>query len=52
MHPETLAAHRAQRLMSMLPNALAFGLAEVDPEAEPLKVISIISSSKMPITFS
>lgn len=35
---ETMAAHRAQLLLSLLPNALSFGFTEVDPELEPLKV--------------
>ncbi|KAI5994326.1 hypothetical protein EDD15DRAFT_2432753 [Pisolithus albus] len=34
---QTLASHRAQLLSSLLPNALAFGFQEVDPEREPLK---------------
>jgi hypothetical protein len=33
-----MASHRAQLLSVMLPNALAFGLQEVDPCPEPLKV--------------
>jgi hypothetical protein len=33
-----MAAHRAQLLLTLLPNALAFGLSEVQPEPEPLKV--------------
>ncbi|KAH7910222.1 hypothetical protein BJ138DRAFT_1127056 [Hygrophoropsis aurantiaca] len=34
---QTMATHRAQVLLSILPNALAFGLSEVVPEPEPLK---------------
>ncbi|KAG6330620.1 hypothetical protein ID866_8469 [Astraeus odoratus] len=34
---QTMASHRAQALSMQLPNALAFGLQEVDPEREPLK---------------
>lgn len=33
-----MAAHRAQLLSTLLPNALAFGYQELDPEREPLKV--------------
>jgi hypothetical protein len=36
-----MAAHRAQLLLSLLPNALAFGFSEVEPEFEPLKVSAI-----------
>ncbi|KAI6101022.1 hypothetical protein EDD16DRAFT_1716799 [Pisolithus croceorrhizus] len=36
---QTMASHRAQLLSSLLPNALAFGFQEVDPEREPLKVV-------------
>ncbi|KAK0202722.1 hypothetical protein DFS33DRAFT_1436579 [Desarmillaria ectypa] len=32
-----LVAHRAQRLLAMLPNALIYGYTEIDPEPEPLK---------------
>ncbi|KAK7025055.1 VWFA domain-containing protein [Favolaschia claudopus] len=34
---QTLVAHRSQRLLSGLSNALAYGLFEVEPEPEPLK---------------
>ncbi|SJL03909.1 uncharacterized protein ARMOST_07266 [Armillaria ostoyae] len=34
---QSLVAHRAQRLLAMLPNALMYGYTEVDPEPEPLK---------------
>ncbi|EGN93598.1 hypothetical protein SERLA73DRAFT_189310, partial [Serpula lacrymans var. lacrymans S7.3] len=32
-----MAAHRAQVLLTLLPNALAFGFTEIEPECEPLK---------------
>lgn len=35
---ENLAAHRAQLLLSLLPNALAFGASEIIPDFEPLTV--------------
>ena len=35
---ETMASHRTQLLITLLPNALAFGAQEIDPEWEPLKV--------------
>ncbi|KAI0921705.1 hypothetical protein AcW2_006594 [Taiwanofungus camphoratus] len=34
---QNLAAHRAQLLLGLLPNAFAFGATEIDPEIEPLK---------------
>ncbi|KAK0489058.1 hypothetical protein IW261DRAFT_1602879 [Armillaria novae-zelandiae] len=34
---QSLVAHRAQRLLEMLPNALMYGYSEIDPEYEPLK---------------
>ncbi|KAG1725513.1 hypothetical protein EDB19DRAFT_1644008 [Suillus lakei] len=34
---QSMASHRAQLLLAMLPNALAFGLQEVNPDPEPLK---------------
>ncbi|KAG2116835.1 hypothetical protein DEU56DRAFT_984883 [Suillus clintonianus] len=34
---QSMASHRAQLLSAMLPNALAFGLQEVNPDPEPLK---------------
>ncbi|KAG1764551.1 hypothetical protein EDD22DRAFT_883267 [Suillus occidentalis] len=34
---QSMASHRAQLLLAMLPNALAFGLQEVNPDSEPLK---------------
>ena len=35
---ETMASHRTQFLTTLLPNALAFGAQEIDPERKPLKV--------------
>ena len=35
-----MAAHRANTLLAVLPNALETGLSEVFPEREPLKVRS------------
>ncbi|KAF8549818.1 hypothetical protein OG21DRAFT_542691 [Imleria badia] len=34
---QTMASHRAQLLLTILPTALAFGLQDVEPEIEPLK---------------
>ncbi|KAG1720811.1 hypothetical protein EDB19DRAFT_1646869 [Suillus lakei] len=34
---QSMASHRAQLLLAMLPNALAFGLQEVNPDLELLK---------------
>ncbi|KAK0217807.1 hypothetical protein IW262DRAFT_1560097, partial [Armillaria fumosa] len=34
---QSLVAHRAQRLLAMLPNALIYGYTEIEPETEPLK---------------
>ncbi|KAF8967726.1 hypothetical protein BDZ97DRAFT_507114 [Flammula alnicola] len=34
---QSMAAHRAHQLLSMLPSALAFGYAELEPHPEPLK---------------
>ncbi|KAF8837464.1 hypothetical protein BDN67DRAFT_983236 [Paxillus ammoniavirescens] len=34
---QTMASHRAQLISTLLPNALAFGFADIDPEREPLK---------------
>jgi hypothetical protein len=36
---ETMASHRAQLLLSLLPKALEYGLQETEPEIEPLKVL-------------
>ena len=35
---ETMAAHRANLLLAILPVALQTGYSEVDPKIEPLKV--------------
>jgi|HubBroStandDraft_3_1064219.scaffolds.fasta_scaffold654590_1 hypothetical protein len=35
---ETLAAHRTNSLLAILPIALETGYSEVEPELEPLKV--------------
>jgi hypothetical protein len=42
---ETMAAHRANSLLAILPNALETGFLEVDPEPAPLKVRA---ESKLP----
>ncbi|KAL4063347.1 hypothetical protein J3A83DRAFT_4404551 [Scleroderma citrinum] len=34
---QTMASHRAQLLLTLLPNVLTFGFQEVHPELEPLK---------------
>ncbi|KIJ13989.1 hypothetical protein PAXINDRAFT_100354 [Paxillus involutus ATCC 200175] len=34
---QTMASHRAQLISTLLPNALAFGCADIDPAREPLK---------------
>ncbi|KIJ06916.1 hypothetical protein PAXINDRAFT_19882 [Paxillus involutus ATCC 200175] len=39
---QTMASHRAQLISRLLPNALAFGYADIDPEREPLKWTSLI----------
>ena len=33
-----MASHRAQLLLTLLPTALAFGMQDMEPEIEPLKV--------------
>jgi len=33
-----MAPHRAELLLTLLPTALAFGMQDVEPEIEPLKV--------------
>ena len=35
---ETMAMHRANSLLAILPNALETGFSEIDPEPVPLKV--------------
>ncbi|KIJ14073.1 hypothetical protein PAXINDRAFT_100399 [Paxillus involutus ATCC 200175] len=34
---QTMASHRAQLLLTLLPKALEYGLQEIEPEIEPLK---------------
>ncbi|KAI9573409.1 hypothetical protein HD554DRAFT_2055827 [Boletus coccyginus] len=34
---QTMASHRAQLLLTLLPTALAFGMQDMEPEIEPLK---------------
>ncbi|KAF9531678.1 hypothetical protein CPB83DRAFT_848544 [Crepidotus variabilis] len=34
---QSMAGHRAHRLLLMLPNALAYGFSEIEPHPEPLK---------------
>jgi hypothetical protein len=38
--------HRVQHLLGLLPNALAFGYASIDPELEAL----VVSCSRFPVT--
>ena len=38
--PATMASHRAQLLLTLLPIALAFGMQDAEPKLEPLKVRS------------
>jgi hypothetical protein len=49
---ETVAAHRANSLLAILPNALETGFSEVTPEREPLKVCptSRLSYTKLKTT--
>ncbi|KAI6027005.1 hypothetical protein EDC04DRAFT_3116261 [Pisolithus marmoratus] len=47
---QTMASHRAQLLLSMLPNALIHGLQEIDPEPEPLKNIDTDTPIQFPDT--
>ncbi|KAI6111765.1 hypothetical protein EDD17DRAFT_1480234, partial [Pisolithus thermaeus] len=49
---QTMASHRAQLLSSLLPNALAFGFQEVDPEREPLKNLDTDKPVELPDTES
>jgi len=37
-YEESIASHRAQRLLMLLPRALAFAATEIEPEFEPLRV--------------
>ncbi|KIJ61776.1 hypothetical protein HYDPIDRAFT_115606 [Hydnomerulius pinastri MD-312] len=47
---QTMASHRAQLLLNLLPNALTYGLQEVDPDIEPLKNLDTDSPVEMPDT--
>ncbi|KAG1886619.1 hypothetical protein F4604DRAFT_1278700 [Suillus subluteus] len=47
---QSMASHRAQLLLAMLPNALAFGLQEVNPDPEPLKNLDDDIPIEMPDT--
>ncbi|KAI6035781.1 hypothetical protein EDC04DRAFT_2571420 [Pisolithus marmoratus] len=49
---QTMASHRAQLLSSLLPNALAFGFQEVQPEREPLKNLDTDIPVELPDTES
>ncbi|KAI5994325.1 hypothetical protein EDD15DRAFT_788468 [Pisolithus albus] len=47
---QTMASHRAQLLLSMLPNALIYGLQETEPEPELLRNIDTDSPIQSPDT--
>ncbi|KAF9231334.1 hypothetical protein BU15DRAFT_90941 [Melanogaster broomeanus] len=47
---QTMASHRAQLISTLMSNALAFGLAEIDPEREPLKNLDTDSPVELPDT--
>ncbi|KAH8830110.1 hypothetical protein DL96DRAFT_1668099 [Flagelloscypha sp. PMI_526] len=50
----TMASHRAQRLLEILPNAMSHGFAEIDPEFEHLKNFdhdTVIPSQDNNVTF-
>ncbi|KAI0751604.1 hypothetical protein C8Q80DRAFT_1158354 [Daedaleopsis nitida] len=49
---QNLAAHRAQLLLSLLPNALVFGASEVVPDFEPLTDFDTAMLIEMPDTRS
>ncbi|RPD81278.1 hypothetical protein L226DRAFT_549908 [Lentinus tigrinus ALCF2SS1-7] len=49
---QNLATHRAQLLLSLLPNALAFGASEVVPDFEPLTDFDTAAIVDMPDTRS
>ncbi|KAI6101021.1 hypothetical protein EDD16DRAFT_1844403 [Pisolithus croceorrhizus] len=49
---QTMASHRAQVLSSLLPNALAFGFQEINPEREPLKNLDNDMPVELPDTES
>ncbi|KAF9235034.1 hypothetical protein BU15DRAFT_89713 [Melanogaster broomeanus] len=48
---ETMASHRAQLISTLLSNALAFGLAEIDPCHEALKVRSSYPDSQLMLVY-
>ncbi|KIJ12353.1 hypothetical protein PAXINDRAFT_14830 [Paxillus involutus ATCC 200175] len=47
---QTMASHRAQLLLTLLPTALAFGLQAVEPEVEPLKNLDTDMPVNLPDT--
>ncbi|KAF9239496.1 hypothetical protein BU15DRAFT_88040 [Melanogaster broomeanus] len=47
---QTMASHRAQLLLTFLPTALAFGMQDVGPDAEPLKNLDTDIPVDMPDT--
>ncbi|KIJ61761.1 hypothetical protein HYDPIDRAFT_115585 [Hydnomerulius pinastri MD-312] len=47
---QTMASHRAQLLLTMLPIALAFGLQDVEPDVEPLKNLDTDNPVDLPDT--
>ncbi|KIK76912.1 hypothetical protein PAXRUDRAFT_28892 [Paxillus rubicundulus Ve08.2h10] len=47
---QTMASHRAQLLLTLLPTALAFGLQDVEPEVEPLKNLDTDMPTDLPDT--
>ncbi|KIK47713.1 hypothetical protein CY34DRAFT_8765 [Suillus luteus UH-Slu-Lm8-n1] len=49
---QSMASHRAQLLLAVLPNALSFGLQEVNPDPEPLKNLDNDIPIDMPDTSS
>ncbi|KAG2136636.1 hypothetical protein DEU56DRAFT_857679 [Suillus clintonianus] len=49
---QSMASHRAQLLLVMLPNALTYGLQEVHPDSEPLKNLDDGAPIDMPDTLS
>jgi hypothetical protein len=46
-----MASHRTQLLLTLLPTALAFGMQDLEPEIEPLKVLSRTSCLTVGNTF-
>lgn len=39
---ENMSSHRAQLLLSLLPQALAFGATDTEPVIEPLKATRLV----------